>query len=100
MEKGTSALFDSNKRTTPLAKRATLLHTGRLALQDIYYNIPGANIDEAVDGDDVFTVAVKKFDSYFSPKQCNLYKRLIFGISWATECLKKTKSEYFYPVTV
>lgn len=32
-------------------KRATLLHIGGLALQEIYYNIPGAHIEESKDED-------------------------------------------------
>lgn len=30
----------------PLKKRATLLHVGGLGLQDIYYNLPGAHVEE------------------------------------------------------
>uniref|UniRef100_A0A2H1VFE7 RNA-directed DNA polymerase n=1 Tax=Spodoptera frugiperda TaxID=7108 RepID=A0A2H1VFE7_SPOFR len=63
----------------PLKKRATLLHTGGLALQDIYYNLPGAHVQEA-DSPDVFESAIKKLDDYFSPKQSFVYERHVFRL--------------------
>src|SRR5436190_9827865 len=63
----------------PLKKRATLLHTGGLPLQEIYYNIPGAHIDEA-EGIDVYKIALDKLDGYFSPKQSKNYERHLFRL--------------------
>lgn len=64
---------------TPVKKRATLLHTGGLPLQEIYHNIPGAHIAEA-DGVDVYNNAIQKLDEYFSPKQSFVYERHVFRL--------------------
>lgn len=66
--------------TTPEAKRATLLHMGGLALQEIYYNVPGAHIDISEEGGDVFDIAVSKLDEYFAPKQSRVYERHLFRL--------------------
>lgn len=63
----------------PANKRATLLHIGRLSLQDIYYNIPGAHVDE-MEGVNVYKVALNKLDEYFSPKQSRIYERHLFRL--------------------
>lgn len=59
-------------------KRATLLHMGGLSLQEDYYNIPGAHATDTED--DVFEIAVKKLDEYFSPKQSRVYERHLFRL--------------------
>lgn len=58
-------------------KRASLLHFGGLDLQEVFYNIPEANI-EPRDGVDVFEMAISKLDSYFAPKQSKIYERHTF----------------------
>lgn len=63
----------------PVKKRATLLHTGGLALQDVYYNLPGAHVEEK-DSVDVYKVAIGKLDEYFSPKQSFVYERHVFRL--------------------
>lgn len=63
----------------PLKKRAILLHTGGLGLQDIYYNLPGAHVEEG-DSNDVFESAIKILDEYFSPKQSFVYERHVFRL--------------------
>lgn len=66
-----------------IKKRAILLHTGGIALQEIFYNIPGAYIDENSQGNeekDVFDVALEKLDLYFSPKQSKIYERHLFRL--------------------
>lgn len=63
----------------PLKKRAILLHMGGLGLQDIYYNLPGAHVDEK-ESNDVFKIAVDKLDEYFSPKQSFVYERHVFRL--------------------
>lgn len=60
-------------------KRATLLHTGGLALQDVYFNIPGARV-EASGTVDVYEVAIQKLNEYFAPKQSSLYERHVFRL--------------------
>lgn len=66
--------------TTPEAKRAMLLHMGGLALQEVYFNIPGAHVEGAVEGKDLFAVAISKLDDYFAPKQSRVYERHLFRL--------------------
>lgn len=75
-----------------IKKRATLLHTGGLALQDIYYNIPGADVgplDDEGKEVDVYQVAIQKLDEYFAPKQSFVYERHLFRL------LKQEEGEKF-----
>nr|CAI5862750.1 unnamed protein product [Callosobruchus analis] len=66
---------------TPEKKRATLLHSGGLSLQEIYYNLPGAHFDSPADLPiDVYKVAIEKLDVYFSPKQSRVYERHLFRL--------------------
>lgn len=58
----------------PCKKRAVLLHTGGLCLQEIFYNLPGANIEED-ENIDVYNIAIEKLNEYFSPKHSKLYER-------------------------
>ncbi|GBP83303.1 hypothetical protein EVAR_57565_1 [Eumeta japonica] len=51
-----------------------------LDLQEVFYNIPGANIEPS-EGVDVFEVAISKLDSYFAPKQSRVYERHTSGFS-------------------
>lgn len=60
-------------------KRASLLHFGGLELQEIFYNIPDANVPTA-EGVDVFKIAVDKLDGYFTPKQSKVYERHLFRL--------------------
>lgn len=60
-------------------KRATLLHFGGIELQEIFYNIPDANV-QPTDGVDVFNVAISKLDAYFLPKQSKIYERHLFRL--------------------
>ncbi|XP_045771272.1 uncharacterized protein LOC123871475 isoform X2 [Maniola jurtina] len=72
---------------TPVKKRATLLHVGGIALQEVYYNIPGAHVEE--EGVDVYEVALKKLDSHFAPKQSRIYERYLFRL------MKQEEEEQF-----
>ncbi|XP_049886606.1 uncharacterized protein LOC126381111 [Pectinophora gossypiella] len=60
-------------------KRSSLLHFGGFELQEIFYNIPGANV-EAAEGVDVYSVAIAKLDAYFAPKQSKVYERHLFRL--------------------
>lgn len=60
-------------------KRAILLHFGGEDLQDIFYNIPWANIEPSEDVD-VFEVAKSKLDAYFAPKQSTYDERHLFRL--------------------
>lgn len=65
--------------TTPEKKRATLLVLGGGALQEIFYNLPGASAEPEQDVD-IFEVAVSKLDDYFLPKQNKTFERHIFRL--------------------
>lgn len=65
---------------TPVKKRATLLHVGGIALQEVYYNLPGAHAEEG-EGVDVYTIALNKLDCYFAPKQSRIYERYLFRLT-------------------
>lgn len=62
----------------PAKKRATLLHMGDLALQEIYYNIPGAHVSNVDPNVDVYQTALSKLNEYFAPKQSKIYERYVF----------------------
>lgn len=66
--------------TKPEAKRATLLHMGGLALQEIYYNIPGAHVESTEEKEDIYVVAINNLDKYFAPKQSRIYERHLFRL--------------------
>ncbi|XP_046964591.1 uncharacterized protein K02A2.6-like [Vanessa cardui] len=61
---------------TELKKRASLLHFGGCELQEIFYSIPGANINDG----DLFNIAIQKLDEYFAPKQSKVYERHLFRL--------------------
>ncbi|XP_053601232.1 uncharacterized protein K02A2.6-like isoform X1 [Plodia interpunctella] len=72
----------------PGKKRATLLHIGGLSLQEVYYNLPGAHVDDKTDVD-VYAIAIDKLNSYFAPKQSRIYERYIFRL------MKQEENENF-----
>lgn len=69
-------------------KRATLLHLGGSGVQEIFYNLPGANVEPS-GAVDVFKIAIEKLDEYFQPKQSKVYERHIFRL------LKQEEGEKF-----
>ncbi|XP_013167322.1 PREDICTED: uncharacterized protein K02A2.6-like [Papilio xuthus] len=66
--------------TVPAKKRAILLVLGGSSLQEIFYNLPGADI-EAGENVDIFKVAISKLDEYFLPKQNKTFERHIFRLT-------------------
>lgn len=60
-------------------KRAILLHTGGLGLQEIFYSIPGAQ-GSGAEGEKVYELAIKTLDEYFNPKQSKIYERHTFRL--------------------
>ncbi|XP_041979479.1 uncharacterized protein K02A2.6-like [Aricia agestis] len=80
--------LEATEVTTPLKKRATLLLLGGSGLQDIFYNLPGANVDPN-ENNDVFKIAIQKLDDYFTPKQSKVYERHLFRL------LKQDEGEKF-----
>lgn len=74
-----SIYLDTTDIKCPIKKRATLLLLGGSDLQDIFYNLPGANA-EAKDNADVFKIAIDTLNDYFAPKQSKVYERHIFRL--------------------
>lgn len=80
--------LEATEITTPIKKRATLLLLGGSGLQEIFYNLPGANAELSGDND-VFAIAIAKLDDYFTPKQSKVYERHLFRL------LKQEEDEKF-----
>lgn len=60
-------------------KKDLLLAHGGFELQDIFFNIPGADVEADKDTDS-YAVAVEKLDSYFAPQRHEAHERYVF---WA-----------------
>ncbi|XP_049886547.1 uncharacterized protein LOC126381031 [Pectinophora gossypiella] len=76
-KRGLEIYLQASNIDKPVKQRATLLHVGGLALQDIFYNLPGASVDE--DGsNNVYEIAIGKLNDFFTPKQNRFYERHIF----------------------
>nr|CAI5846928.1 unnamed protein product [Callosobruchus analis] len=76
--------IDASNIEQPAKKRATLLHSAGSALQEIYYNLPGAHAeseDDAGNEVDVYKIAVEKLSEYFHPKQSKIYERHLFRLT-------------------
>ncbi|XP_045452156.1 uncharacterized protein K02A2.6-like [Melitaea cinxia] len=71
--------LEATEITTPVKKRATLLLLGGSNLQEIFYNLPGANAEPS-NNNNVFDIAIQKLDDYFTPKQSKVYERHIFRL--------------------
>lgn len=75
--------LEASEITDAVKKRAILLHSGGIALQDIFYSLPGANLDTTLEenrGIDVFSIAISKLNDYFLPKQSKLFERYTFRL--------------------
>ncbi|KAJ8977867.1 hypothetical protein NQ317_004776 [Molorchus minor] len=73
-----------------LGIRALLLHSGGIALQEIFYNLPGANVDSPSEENiNIFEIALEKLDEFFAPKQSVIYERHIFRL------IKQEENEKF-----
>lgn len=71
--------LEATEITTHVKKRATLLLLGGPNLQEIFYNLPGANAEPTNDNN-VFEIAIQKLDDYFTPKQSKVYERHVFRL--------------------
>lgn len=78
-KRGLEIYFQAANIDTSAKKRASLLHIGGLALQDVYFNIPGAHVEEK-ESVDVYKIAIEKLNEYFAPKQSNLFERHLFRL--------------------
>lgn len=78
-KRGFEIYLEAANITDPVKKRATLLHAAGLTLQDVFFNIPGALVEESASVD-IYKVAIQKLDEYFAPKQSSLYERHLFRL--------------------
>lgn len=58
-------------------RRDLLLAKGGIELQEIFYNIPGAETDDLAEGC-VYKAAIAKLDSYFAPQRHEIHERFLF----------------------
>lgn len=60
-------------------KRNLMLHFGGTELQEVFYNIPGADVEyDKNTKNDVFGIAVQKLEDYFIPKRNSTFERHLF----------------------
>lgn len=59
------------------SKKNLLLGYGGMELHEIFYGIPGADVEASLDVDP-FEIAMQKLDEYFSPKRHESHERYIF----------------------
>lgn len=56
-----------------------LLHLGGLELQDVFFGIPGADVQQNEEKDvRVFDIAIEKLDAQFAPKRNSVFERHVF----------------------
>jgi hypothetical protein len=70
---------EANEITNYKKLRTLLLHLGGVELQEIYFNLPDANVayDEK-ENNNVLEVALVKLDEYFTPKRISSVERSLF----------------------
>lgn len=75
--RGLENLLAASKVTKPVDKKSHLLAWGGFELQDVFYGIPGADVDESGNVDP-YKVAVEKLNEYFAPKHHDAFSRYLF----------------------
>lgn len=75
--RGLQNVLAAAKVTDPCEKKSHLLALGGFELQDIFYNIPDADVSLS-DGIDPFEVAIEKLNCYFAPKHHEAFERYVF----------------------
>lgn len=75
--RGLQNVLAAAKVTDPTEKKSNLLALGGFELQDIFYNIPDADVG-ASDEVDPFEVAIDKLTCYFAPKHHEAFERYVF----------------------
>nr|CAI5827862.1 unnamed protein product [Callosobruchus analis] len=66
-----AGIENSNKR------KAVLLHFGGIGLQEIFYNLPGADVS---DNENSYNIAIEKLNEYFTPRRSKVYERHLFRL--------------------
>ncbi|XP_055640890.1 uncharacterized protein LOC129778177 [Toxorhynchites rutilus septentrionalis] len=82
-KRGFEICLHASKVTNVIEKKDLLLAQGGFGLQEIFFNTPGAAVEEDKNnGIDPYEVAIPKLDCYFAPQRHEAYERYIF---WATQ---------------
>lgn len=64
-----------------MKQKATLLHCGGLALQEIFYNLPESSTETDPDKTrNAYGSTIKKLDEYFLPRSSKVFERHIFRL--------------------
>lgn len=78
-KRGFEICVRASKVTKGTEKKDLLLAQGGFELQEIFFNIPGADVEEDVEaGVDPYEVAIEKLDDYFAPQRHDAHERYIF----------------------
>lgn len=82
-KRGFEICLRASKVTDAGEKKDLLLAQGGFGLQEIFFNIPGADVEADKDkAIDPYEVAIKKLDSYFAPQRHEVHERYLF---WAMQ---------------
>lgn len=82
-KRGFEICLRASKVTNAIEKKDLLLAQGGFGLQEIFFNIPGADVEEDKDnGIDPYEVAIMKLDGYFAPQRHEAHERYLF---WAMQ---------------
>ncbi|XP_055524861.1 uncharacterized protein LOC129718274 [Wyeomyia smithii] len=80
-KRGFEICLRASKINDATQKKDLLLAHGGFELQEIFFNIPGADVDAGKDTDtDPYKVALEKLDTYFAPQRHEAHERYVF---WA-----------------
>lgn len=80
-KRGFEICIRASKIIDSTEKKDLLLAQGGFELQEIFFSIPGADVEEDKDQSiDPYDVAIKKLDEYFAPQRHEAHERFIF---WA-----------------
>ncbi|XP_058456797.1 uncharacterized protein LOC131434165 [Malaya genurostris] len=78
-KRGFEICLRAAKVTEPVEKKDLLLAQGGFELQEIFFNIPGADVNEDKEKNiDPYVVAMDKLDHYFAPLRHEAHERYMF----------------------
>ncbi|XP_062705521.1 uncharacterized protein LOC134287556 isoform X2 [Aedes albopictus] len=80
-KRGFEICLRASKITDSEERKDLLLAKGGFELQEIFFNIPGADVATDIENNiDAYSVAIEKLDGYFAPQRHEAHERYIF---WA-----------------
>nr|XP_029711527.1 uncharacterized protein LOC115256727 [Aedes albopictus] len=78
-KRGFEICLRASKITEPDEKKDLLLAKGGFELQEIFFNIPGADVPTDKEQNiNSYTVAIEKLDGYFAPQRHEAHERYLF----------------------